>query len=71
MNIYDEKAWKRLVATAGAVTMTAHSTYVDNRPSNSTAAFTALSAATAGARIVFIAYEPPKNRWHILRATSS
>jgi len=73
MNIYDEKAWKRLVATAGAVTQVAHSTYVDGRPANSTASFVATisGAETLGAKIVFIAYEPPKNRWHILRSAAS
>jgi len=70
MNIYDEKAWKRLVATANAVTVTAHSTYIDNVSGNSTAAFPAL-ASTSGASVAFIAYEPPKNRWHILRSMAS
>ena len=69
-NIYDKNAWQRLVATANAVTFTAYSTYVDGRPRNSTVAFPA-ATSTSGKRLIFVAYEPPKNRWHILRAGST
>lgn len=71
MNIYDEKAWKRLVATANAVTQVAHSTYMDGRQADSTAAFCGAISSTAGAQLIFVAYEPPKNRWHILRSAAS
>ena len=71
-NIYDEKAWKRLVATAGAVTYNAHSTYVDGRAGNSTVAFPLDgTVVTSGHEIIFVAYEPPINRWHILRSGAS
>jgi len=66
--IYDAKAWKRLVATANAVTgNSAHSTYVDNRIGEGSSAFPA-DGSSNGMRLVFVAYEPPNNRWHILRA---
>ena len=71
MYIYDEKAWKRLVATADAVTQIAHSTYMDGRQTDSTAAFCGAITSGAGAQLIFVAYEPPKNRWHILRSAAS
>ena len=71
MNIYDEKAWKRLVATAGAVGRTANSTFMDGRQADSTAAFSGGVSASGGEDLVFVAYEPPKNRWHILRASAA
>lgn len=84
--IYDEKAWKRLVATANAVAgNTAYSTYVDRRVGNRDSVPGPLANAdhgsgssafpdagsTAGKRLIFVAYEPPKNRWHLLRAGST
>lgn len=84
--IYDDKAWQRLKATANAVaSYTAHSTYVDNRVhmrdgtpgplanvdhGSGSSAFPAL-ASTGGARLIYTAYEPAKNRWHVLRAMAS
>ena len=71
MNIYDKAAWKRLFATANAVTtFTAYSTFTDGRAANSTAAFPALNT-TAFAQVLFHAYEPAKNRHHIMRTQAS
>ena len=71
MNIYDKAAWQRLMATADAVTtFTAYSTYVDGRTGNSTVAFTALNS-TAFVQVLFHAYEPAKNRHHIMRTMAS
>lgn len=85
--IYDEKAWKRLVATVDALpSYVAHSTYVDNRVGNrdsvpgplanadhgsGSSAYVAAIASTAGVRFIFSAYEPKNNRWWILRAGAS
>jgi len=72
MNIYDKAAWKRLVATADAVTTyTAVSTYVDNRAADSTAAFPFATGSTGFVQVLFHAYEPAKNRHHILRTMAS
>ena len=71
MHIYDKNAWERLKATANAVaSFTAYSTYMDGRAGNSTAAFTALGS-TALITPLFHAYEPPKNRHHIMRVMAS
>lgn len=68
MNIYDKKAWERLVATADAVSRATDSTYMDGRQADSTAAFSGGASSTSGQQLIFLAFEPPKNRWHILRA---
>jgi len=71
MNIYEEKAWKRLVATANAVaSYTAYSTYASNLATDSTAALPAL-ASTGGSKFIFWAYDPIKNRKYVLRAMAS
>jgi hypothetical protein len=71
MNIYDKAAWERLLATADAVTtFTAYSTYTDGRTGNSTVAFPALNS-TAFVQVLFHAYEPGKNRHHIMRTMAS
>ena len=71
MNIYDKAAWERLLATADAVTTyTAYSTFTDGRAADSTAAFPALNSTTF-VQVLFHAYEPAKNRHHIMRTKSS
>jgi hypothetical protein len=71
MNIYEEKSWKRLVATVNAVvSYTAHSTYADNLATDSTAALPAL-ASTGGSKFIFWAYDPVKRRKYVLRAMAS
>ena len=71
MQIYDKNAWQRLAATANAVTtFTVHSTYTDGRTANSTVAFPALNS-TGYIHVLFHAYEPAKNRHHIMRQMAS
>jgi hypothetical protein len=71
MNIYEEKGWKRLVATANAVaSYTAYSTYIDNLATDSTAALPTL-ASTGGCKFIFWAYDPVKRRKYVLRAKAS
>lgn len=71
MNIYDKAAWKRLLATADAVTTyNVSSTYADGRTANSTVAFPALNS-TGFVQVLFHAYEPAKNRHHIMRTTAT
>ena len=71
MQIYDKKAWRRLEATADAVTtFSVYSTYADGRAANSTAAFPALNS-TGLVTVLFHAYEPDKNRHHIMRTTAT
>jgi len=72
MNIYDKAAWQRLAATANAVTTyTVVSTYVDNRAANCTAAFPFATGSSGFVQVMFHAYEPAKNRHHILRSMAS
>jgi len=72
MYIYDKKAWKRLFATANAVTTyTAVSTYIDGRAANCTAAFPFATGSSGFVQVLFHAYEPAKNRHHIMRTMSS
>ena len=71
MQIYDKNAWERLMATADATTtFTAYSTYTDGRAANSTAAFPPLNS-TGLVQVLFHAYEPAKNRHHIMRTMAS
>jgi hypothetical protein len=71
MNIYDKAAWERLMATADATTtFSVHSTYADGRAADSTAAFPALNS-TNYVQVLFHAYEPAKNRHHIMRTTAT
>ena len=71
MQIYDKKAWERLAATANAViTYTVHSTYADGRAADSTVAFPAWNS-TGLVQVLFHAYEPAKNRHHIMRTAAT
>jgi hypothetical protein len=71
MNIYDKAAWQRLMATADAVTtFNVHSTFADGRTGNSTVAFPPLHS-TGFVQVLFHAYEPGKNRHHIMRTTAT
>jgi len=67
--IYDEKAWKALYASIDAdATFSALSTSTYYKPSaKSTAAFCAnQGSATNGGYLIFIAYEPPKDKLHMM-----
>ena len=67
--IYDEKAWKALLASVDADTAyTAASTSIYYKPSAaSTGAFAGVQGtATNAGYLIFIAYEPPKNRLHMM-----
>ena len=63
--VYDKALWKSIVATVEADSIfKANSTYC-SVPSNSTGAMGADTVGTTQ-RLVFVAYEAPKNRTHLL-----
>jgi len=63
--VYDKNFWEAIVATVNADTaFKANSTYC-SVPSNSTGAMGAAPVGTTQ-KLVFVAYEAPKNRTHLL-----
>ena len=63
--VYDKNFWESLVATVNADTAwSAYSTYCSVQ-SGSTAAMGAVPGATTG-QLVYVAYESPINRTHLL-----
>lgn len=65
--VYDEKAWKALLASVEADTAyTAASTFFAYVP-NATGAMSGVQGtATNAAYLIFVAHEPPKERIHMM-----
>ncbi len=65
--VYDEKAWKALLASVDADTAySAASTYAAYVPDSTVAMGTAQGSATNAAYLVFVAHDVPKNRVHLM-----
>ena len=65
--VYDEKAWKRLLAAVEADTyFSVASTYAAYVPDSTVAMGTAQGTATSAGFLIFVAHDVPKNRVHLM-----